>query len=340
MAGRDYRPFLSRFDLEYKKAFARQQGVSEQLIDTLTADGSAKGLDDYLNKNFNICHSYEVPRYLGKYKPFLHRENTYPKKCHKCDINTDYDYNIIYLERASVPPVTPRHAGEGDEPMTPQNYTRYDEILEEEQRKREEEQRRQEERQRMMEEEQRKREEEQRKREEEQRKREEEKTKREEKRIKNIPNIKEETLRQGDCPIILESVDEMVVSKLCGHGISKGGREGMLKQANKDPIMRGIMRGNVDNCPVCKQKKAFSEGNTETLYTSQGKEKRARIIELCKKGVLTAAACAAAAVAAPYFTGGKKTRRRNQNKKMTRKNKTKRARTKVKKDRKNKTRRK
>ena len=175
--------------------------------------------------------------------------------------------------------------------------------------------------QRKVEEEQRKvKEEEQRKREEEQRKREEEE---EEERV---ANIKVETLRRGHCPVEADTVDELIIGK-CGHGISKEGREGMLKQANKDPIMRG----NVDNCPECGQKNAF-RGNTETHLTSQGKEKRAkraRIIELCKKGVLTAAACAAAAVAAPYFTGGKKTRRRK-HKKSAKKNKTKHATTKTK----------
>ena len=199
------------------------------------------------------------------------------------------------------------------------------------------------------------REEEQRKVEEEQRKvKEEEKRKREEEQRKvkeeRVANIKVKTLSRGHCPVEADIVDELIIGK-CGHGISKEGREGMIKQSNEDPIMRG----NVDNCPECGQKNAF-RGNTETQLTSQGekkREKRARIIELCKKGMLTAGACAAAAAGAaaafPYFTGGKKTRRRK-HKKSAKKNKIKRAttkiktkaktKTKVKKGRKNKTKRK
>ena len=337
MAARDPREhekdsYLSNFSVDYKKAFIKQQ--KEPIPDV-----SEGKLDEYIKSKFNICDQYYNDKWNHtSYPLFLHREYTYGgygmsgmgAKCYKCKNETDYDYQAHHYGNTDPAEKVPRHDGEGDTPMTPENYERYDEILEEEQRKREEEQRRQEEQQRMMEEDLRRRQQEARERLQEEEKR----KKREEDRIKNIPKIKEETLRRGYCPITFETVDEMVVSKLCGHGISKEGREGMLEQPY-----------NKYTCPLCKQENAFSKGNTETHYTSQGKEKRrARIIELCKKGVLTAGACAAAAVAAPYFTGGKKTRRRKHKKSAktnkTKRARTKRARTKVKKDRKNKTKRK
>ena len=312
MAARDY-GYLSNFSLEYKKAFARQQGVSKQVIDTLTADGTAKRLDDYLNENFDICDQYT---HRLDDTPFLHRSNTYrrlrraaPRKrfCEKCDLQGDVDYTNFYGMRSQ--PEVEKNEKEGDEPMTPENYTRYDEILKEEKkRKREEEQRKVEE--------------------EEQRKREEEQSE------SQRETMKAKYLKEGMCPVSWDQMDYLEISKVCGHGVSPKTLEQSINS----------------KCPVCRRPDAFREGNTELLPTQQGEKKRARIIELCKKGMLTAGACAAAAAGAaaalPYFTGGKKTRRRK-HKKSAKKNKTKHAttktkantktKTKVKKGRKNKT---
>ena len=307
MAARDY-SYLSRFDLEYKKAFARQQGVPEQLIDTLTADGSAGGLDDYLNKNFNICHSYE-----GKGKSFLHRENTYPKKCHECDINTDFGYNIYYLKHDSVPPVTPRRVGEGDEPMRPENYTRYDEILRgekaAEERERERIQRKREEvRQEALK----------------RKKKERRKKRAERKKFEHVGKIGAQTLREGECPVLFDGMNTLEISKVCGHGVSQEARKKLSK------------------CPICQRPGAFTRSNTVELPTQQGKIRRVagKLSGLSKRpGVL-------GKLVDRFGLGGKKTRRRK-HKKSAKKNKIKRASRKtktkvkkVKKGRKNKTRRK
>jgi hypothetical protein len=309
MAARDY-SYLSRFDLEYKKAFARQQGVPEQLIDTLTADGSAGGLDDYLNENFDICHSYE-----GKGKSFLHRENTYPKKCHECDINTDFDYNIYYLKHDSVPPVTPRHVGEGDEPMRPENYTRYDEILRGEKAAEEErEERIQREREEVRQEALR-------------RKEEERQVKRAEReKFEHVGKIGAQTLREGECPVFFEGMNTLEISKVCGHGLSREARE---KLPNS-------------KCPICQRPGTFTRSNTVELPTQQGKIRRVagKLSRLSKRpGVL-------GKLVDRFGLGGKKTRRRK-HKKSAKKNKIKRASRntktkvkKVKKGRKNKTKRK
>ena len=190
-------------------------------------------------------------------------------------------------------------------------------------RKQEEEQRRQEEQQRMMEEDLRRRQQEARERlQEEERKREEEKQKRkkrEEDIIKNIPKIMEQTLREGECPVLFEGVNELEISNKCGHGLSKEAREQLT----------------YSKCPMCQIPDAFHEDNTETHYTSQGKIKRVadNLSSLAeRKGRRTGIF---GQFADSIGLGGKKTRRRRR---QNKKGKTKRAtrKTKSKKSRKNK----
>ena len=320
MAARDYYSYLSIFDLEYKKAFARQQGVPEQLIDTLTADGSAEGLDDYLITHINICPQYEnslVHERDNTY--FLHRANTYPRRCHTCNINTDRDYNRGFHGHPEAE-IVPRHAGEGIEPMTPENYQRYDQILRDERKEAREKRERDRERER-------------------------ERARKalEEKRIRlNLKRqrraeheaagrIGAQTLDQGYCPIMLDYVDKMVISKKCGHGM---GVEAWENRQN-------------DVCPICRKENVFTIGNTVTLPTKQGKEKlvaaQAVKAKQAKKAAESKPAGKRSGVLGKFADrlglGGKKTRRRK-HKKSAKKNKTKRTRTKVKKDRKNKTKRK
>ena len=164
-------------------------------------------------------------------------------------------------------------------------------------------------------------EEEQRKRkEEEQRKRKEEE---ERKRKENVPKIKEQTLREGECPVLFEGVDKLEISNLCGHGLSKEAREQLT----------------YSKCPMCQIPGAFSKGNTETHYTSQGKIKRVadNLSSLAeRKGRRTGIF---GQFADSIGLGGKKTRRRRR---QNKKGKTKRAtrKTKSKKSRKNKSKRK
>ena len=68
--------FLTRFDKDYKVAFAKQQGVSDN-FDT------EQELDDYLIQNINICPQYDHDR---ENTYFLHRANTYPRRCHTCNL--------------------------------------------------------------------------------------------------------------------------------------------------------------------------------------------------------------------------------------------------------------
>jgi hypothetical protein len=217
--------------IEYKKAFLRQQGFDSHTIN----QSNKQQINEYISRT-GLCPG-------SNESGFYHRVNTYPDYCRVCYTNTDSGTAEYYERRAE--PITPRRQTEGDIPLTPDNYQGYPQILEEEKQEKL--------RQQQIFQQRIKAEQEQRRRKEQDRQR--------------IERVRAATLRDGECPIGLDSVDEMFVGK-CGHGVGVKAAEDYFKR----PLTQAAARRD---CPTCRTKAAFSKGNRQMLTTQSGNIKRA-----------------------------------------------------------------
>ena len=107
---------------EYRRAYlvTQQQLLTDEEFDqTSNEDLNADLLNLWVG---NLCTNSES---VG----FYHRPNTYPHKCGTCDINTDTSMYASEYRGREADEVEPRTPREGDTPLTPENYKRYDEVF-------------------------------------------------------------------------------------------------------------------------------------------------------------------------------------------------------------------